>query len=686
MWRKGSTKGYRRAAMVQKLEHRDETLRQEALLRHIRDNNGQPPLCVELGPDGLACNAQVHVRCPCRGTCRIWVCTQHRNIVHAAPVAAGSTTQNTKRKKPVSPETTAKRRKREQTMQAFFAPTPLTRIIPPLEPTPQYQCHYCELKFLSPQGLGSHENAHSSADKEAPRKALASGQVKMLEEPVQLREYVSPFEADKTVKERKAATAAKRAVVSAAEAAKNRAAFLNVLSAALFDEEKAGPDVAPQTQARGQDNTIQEKLHILDYYWGRHDGVTNLAPPHQTRSKKATVKWAAQFYSRKFQKRQLVGYLFKEAAYRAAPGRKDRTKRTTGTAALYPDMDTALAAWVRETRSIGIVVETYMLAEEGALIMQKQHPGVKFTFSSGWLEGFLARNNFAVRRVTNNAAKNLDRVEVVGAILNFHLDTRALQASAVRDPVFGYAPPEAVFNRDQIPICCAAGYSRTVDDQGKEVIFDSIKSDKDEKRLATLDLHLPMRALPDRSNCRKPHIVFKASAFCKGSDWTGSDKAGEPKERDLWDPRVLVSFQEHAWVDSATNIHGLSEMEELAEALELLGFSPVQFEDNLSAHLTAEVKQAWGQYLPRWLQRLYPPKLTWCLQVVDRHIGKQYKVTIAHTQCMMKRVEMTDLIELSVSDRCLSRDPIRNHAALEGMRGWQSSNPPDIAREAHPHH
>jgi hypothetical protein len=136
-----------------------------------------------------------------------------------------------------------------------------------------------------------------------------------------------------------------------------------------------------------------------------------------------------------------------------------------------------------------------------------------------------------------------------------------------------------------------------------------------------------MRPLPDRSNCRKLHIIFKASGFCKGDDWTGSDKKGEPRERDLWDPRVTVSFQENAWVDAQTNIHGLSEMAELGAALQAQGFThPVQFEDNLSSHKTKEVQAARRKYLGSWSQRFYPARLTWCLQVLDRHIGKQYKV------------------------------------------------------------
>ncbi len=82
-------------------------------------------------------------------------------------------------------------------------------------------------------------------------------------------------------------------------------------------------------------------------------------------------------------------------------------------------------------------------------------------------------------------------------------------------------------------------------------------------------------------------------------------------------------------MDAETNIHGLSDMKELAETLEKLGYlHTVQFEDNLSSHKTAAVEQAWKQYLPSRLQSLYPSNLAWCLQVIDRHIGKQPRVTI----------------------------------------------------------
>jgi hypothetical protein len=293
----------------------------------------------------------------------------------------------------------------------------------------------------------------------------------------------------------------------------------------------------------------------------------------------------------------------------------------------YPEMEDKLAEWIRTTRNVAIVVDTDMVREEGRRVLSEQNPYANFKFSNGWLDGFFSRNGFAVRRVTNSNAKR-SKKDVVHEVMEFHLDTRALQSSESNDVKYGYAPPYAVFNRDQVPIALASSYARTVDDVGREVILDSSKSDSDEKRFCTLDLHIPMQVLPDRSNVRKPHLIFRATAFCKGEDWDGSDKKGEPKERDLWDKRMTVSLQSNAWLDSQTNIYGISQMTDLNATMEELCLKAVQFEDNLSSHKTEEVIEAWRTFIPSFKQCLFKPNLTWCLQPIDRHLGKQYQVLL----------------------------------------------------------
>ena len=71
----------------------------------------------------------------------------------------------------------------------------------------------------------------------APRKAPVAGRVKVLEEPVQLPTYESPFEAAKIAKQeeaaQRAAAAERRATASSAEVKKQRATFLKLTAAQL---------------------------------------------------------------------------------------------------------------------------------------------------------------------------------------------------------------------------------------------------------------------------------------------------------------------------------------------------------------------------------------------------------------------------------------------------------------------
>lgn len=60
-----------------------------------------------------------------------------------------------------------------------------------------------------------------------------------------------------------------------------------------------------------------------------------------------------------------------------------------------------------------------------------------------------------------------------------------------------------------------------------------------------------MRSHPDPTMNHKPGIIFKASNFCRGEDWTGSDKVGEVPERELWGA-FDVCFQPNAWQDTET--------------------------------------------------------------------------------------------------------------------------------------
>lgn len=56
----------------------------------------------------------------------------------------------------------------------------------------------------------------------------------------------------------------------------------------------------------------------------------------------------------------------------------------------------------------------------------------------------------------------------------------------------------------------------------------------------------------DKSSLTRAHLFFQASGFKEGKDCGDKDKIVQCK------PRVIVSFQENAWLDTNTYIHGMT--------------------------------------------------------------------------------------------------------------------------------
>ena len=144
--------------------------------------------------------------------------------------------------------------------------------------------------------------------------------------------------------------------------------------------------------------------------------------------------------------------------------------------------------------------------------------------------------------------EKMDNVE------GFHLRTRCLQLSASTDPTYGLTSPYYVFSHDQVPLELADTNGLTVHMTGDVCVYDAIGKDSDVKRFCTLNLFGAMWNREDGLNIPKPHLVFEASCFKKGSEWH------DQEEVSLWDTRVVVSFQENAWVDAQTHMFGLKEV------------------------------------------------------------------------------------------------------------------------------
>ena len=192
----------------------------------------------------------------------------------------------------------------------------------------------------------------------------------------------------------------------------------------------------------------------------------------------------------------------------------------------------------------------------------------------------MERQGFSHRRITTKKKKNLSASESIEAITKFQLDTRVFQQTVPS------LPETRVFNRDQVPMALAGSYASSIDDKNKDIIQDTTYDSSDVKRFCTLNLTTPTKVEDDLSKLVRPHLVFRATRFVRGEDQNQKNE-DDSLERELWDKRVVVSFQENAWVDAQTILYGLPKARLVYDQFPL----SVQFEDNLSSHKTPAVNE-----------------------------------------------------------------------------------------------
>ena len=89
---------------------------------------------------------------------------------------------------------------------------------------------------------------------------------------------------------------------------------------------------------------------------------------------------------------------------------------------------------------------------------------------------------------------------MIEVIKQFHIETRIFQLESMNDPEYGLTSPQAVFNRDQVPIELRSSACQTIDEKGKDVIWDGVGGESDDKRFCTLNLWIPMEPREDGKN------------------------------------------------------------------------------------------------------------------------------------------------------------------------------------------
>ncbi len=232
--------------------------------------------------------------------------------------------------------------------------------------------------------------------------------------------------------------------------------------------------------------------------------------------------------------------------------------------------------------------------------------------------------------------------EMMSAIADFHIKTRVLQLSSIHDTNFGFTSPENVFSHDQVPLELSDSGGKSVHMKGDYHVYDSVGKGSDTKRFCTLNLFGAMQHREDGKNVPKPHLVFQGKSQ-PGCDWHDKEEVA------LWDSRVVVSFQENAWVDGETHRYGLKEvLGPINDHLVEEDMQGVTFEDNLSAHVMQATMDFWenNPSLSNFIApQFLPPGMTDIVQVIDRHIGIIYKRAVYRAM----RAELTKRLHEAIA-------------------------------------
>ena len=166
----------------------------------------------------------------------------------------------------------------------------------------------------------------------------------------------------------------------------------------------------------------------------------------------------------------------------------------------------------------------------------------KFKGSNNWFQRFKKRHGLALRRRTNKKKNSADDGREI--IQKFHknlrksLKTHRRRNKSSIDPKYGRWTPGNRYNVDQVPLPFVVDQGTTYDTVGNKQVWVSQPSSGLDKRQATLQLCI--RAEGDQNV--KPALVFRGKGTISSA------------EKDSYDERVDVYFQQNAWIDEEVNM------------------------------------------------------------------------------------------------------------------------------------
>jgi hypothetical protein len=304
----------------------------------------------------------------------------------------------------------------------------------------------------------------------------------------------------------------------------------------------------------------------------------------------------------------------------AAKGKKGRGNKGCisfslgrGSPAHFPLAEQIVLARIERARGQGVRVGPTLVRSWMRRAVQDHYAGdlraASFKVSRSWLYNFLNRHDLRPRRSTNK--KDISVEDRLPKVRKWHKRfQRHVSQGDEEDPIFGRYKPANIMNSDQVPLCIADMMNATYDKRGKSTVRVAVQKNSD-KRLATLQISVSLDgcATDIKPQC-KPTLIFK------GKGQISQD------ERDQYDARVTVMFQEKAWMDGDTFIRWVEGPLSAHVALLPPG-KKIMILDNLRAQISdagLEALRALGVE-----RRLLPAGVTDIIQPIDQNVGVDVK-------------------------------------------------------------
>lgn len=243
----------------------------------------------------------------------------------------------------------------------------------------------------------------------------------------------------------------------------------------------------------------------------------------------------------------------------------------------------------------------------------------KFKGSNNWFQRFKKRHGLALRRRTNKKKNSADDGREI--IQKFHknlrksLKTHRRRNKSSIDPKYGRWTPGNRYNVDQVPLPFVVDQGTTYDTVGNKQVWVSQPSSGLDKRQATLQLCI--RAEGDQNV--KPALVFRGKGNISSA------------EKDSYDERVDVYFQQNAWIDAEVNMQWCRKT--LFPGVGNTEQEKVIFADNVSFQQSKEFHEACRNEINATVYML-PENHTDKIQPIDAGCGRMMKVKIS---CAMDR-------------------------------------------------